>query len=251
MRTGAWFAGAARSCFCLIVWLWLATGIALAATSFPALTGRVVDQAGVLSPQTQSELTALSEALEKKTGSQLVVATVKSLGGDTIEEYGYQLGRAWGVGQKGKDNGTLLIVAPQERKVRIEAGYGLEDRLTDAATRGIIERSILPRFRNGDFDTGVRDGANAIARLVAGEVLSPEVPEATDTPQGQGVPIEFILIVLFFLFVGGRGFLWPLLFLGGRRGYRGGFGGGGFGRSSGGFSGGGGSFGGGGASGSW
>ena len=137
-------------------------GRAAAAPTFPALTGRVVDDAHVLSTQTQADLTAKLAALEQKNGDQLVVVTLPSLQGDEIEDYGYQLGRAWGIGQKGKDNGVLFIVAPNEKKVRIEVGYGLEGVMTDALSSVILQRTVLPKFRDGDVEGGVVAGTNAI-----------------------------------------------------------------------------------------
>src|SRR5262245_46164125 len=119
--------------------------------SFPALTGRVVDEAGVLDAAARSRIEGKLEQLESKTSTQLVVVTLKSLQGYDIADYGYQLGRHWGIGQEKLNNGALLIVAPTERKVRIEVGYGLEGTLTDAISRLIIENAILPRFRTGDF----------------------------------------------------------------------------------------------------
>jgi len=234
-------------------------GVALAAQlTFPPLTGRVVDDAGVLSDGTKARLTGILQQLEQKTGDQLVVVTLKSLQGQDIATYGYQLGRAWGIGQKKKNNGALLIVAPSEHKVRIEVGYGLEGDLTDAASRIIIENAMLPQFRSGNYDAGVEQGTVEIVRLIGGGKVDlsrePEAPRPEHQDKGGGIPwvvIAFILVWIIF----GRG-LWPLLFLGGlgRRGGGfggGGFGGGGFGGGGGGFGGGGGSFGGGGASGSW
>jgi uncharacterized protein len=237
----------------------LCAGAALAAQlTFPPLTGRVVDDAGVLSDDTKARLTGLLQQLEQKTGDQLVVVTLKSLQGQDIATYGYQLGRAWGIGQKKKNNGAVLIVAPSEHKVRIEVGYGLEGDLTDAASRIIIENAMLPQFRSGNYDAGVEQGTVEIVRLIGGGKVDlskePEAPQPEHQDKGGGIPwvvIAFILVCIIF----GRG-LWPLLFLGGsgRRGGGfggGGFGGGGFGGGGGGFGGGGGSFGGGGASGSW
>jgi len=229
-----------------------------AAPSFPPLTGRVVDEAGILSEQARDRLTALLAEEEKETGNQVVIATLKSLQGYTIEQYGYQLGRAWGIGQKGKNNGALLIVVPSEHAVRIEVGYGLEGVLTDAQSRVIIDQFMRPAFRRGDYDQGITAGTEAIIKVLGGVRFAPEQnTPSSDEDRGAGpggVPWIFIVIVLVWL-VFGR-FLWPLLFLGGGsgRGYGGGFGGGGFGGGGfggGGFSGGGGSFGGGGASGSW
>jgi uncharacterized protein len=228
-----------------------------AAPTFPRLTGRVVDQAHVLSLQTQEHLNALLAEEEKETSNQVVIATLKSLQGYTIEQYGYQLGRAWGIGQKGKNNGALLIVVPSDHKVRIEVGYGLEGQLTDAQSRIIIDQFMLPAFRHGDYDGGVLAGTQAMLKVLGGVHLAPEQnAPGSDEDRGSGrggIPWNFIVIVLVWL-VFGR-FLWPLLFLGGGWGSRGfgsgGFGGGGFSGGGGGFSGGGGSFGGGGASGSW
>jgi uncharacterized protein len=142
----------------------LFTSPALAAgPTFPALTGRVVDDANILSPQVEAELTTKLENLEKTSGRQLVVATVPSLQGYEIEDYGYQLGRAWGIGEKGTNTGALLIVAPNERKVRLEVGYGLEPILTDALSSVIIQTTILPKFKAGDLEGGVVAGTDAIA----------------------------------------------------------------------------------------
>jgi uncharacterized protein len=227
-----------------------------AALSFPALTGRVVDDAGILSPATREKLTSLLAEHERQTTNQVVVVTLKSLQGTTIEQYGYQLGRAWGIGTKRRNNGALLIVSPTTHDVRIEVGYGLEGALTDAQSKLIIENAMLPSFRAGDYDGGVLNGALTMLQVLGGNpsasVTQPPVNTQPDDGGGGHIPIIVIIIVLWLVF--GR-FFWPLLFLGGgwRRGGfgGGGFGGGGFGGSSGGFSGGGGSFGGGGASGHW
>ena len=231
---------------------------ATAAPSFPALTGRVVDDAHILSDGTKQALTAKLAALEAKTSRQLVVVTVPSLGGYEISDYGYQLGRAWGIGQKGMNNGALLIVAPTEHRVRIEVGYGLEPILTDAFSSVVITTQITPRFRKGDFDGGVTAGVDALIQQLSLETSAAEQKAAAAAQQlqhgnqndGTGIPaLVVFLVILFIIFraFGGWGFL-PFLFMGGGGGFGGG-GGGGFG--GGGFGGGGGSFGGGGASGSW
>jgi uncharacterized protein len=238
-----------------------------AAPSFPPLTGRVVDSAHVLSPQVQADLTAKLQALEQKNGDQLVVVTLPSLQGLEIENYGYQLGRAWGIGQKGKSTGALFIVAPSEHKVRIEVGYGLEPVLTDALTSVILQSAVLPKFRAGDVSGGVVAGTDAIVQQLGldpetaqanAKAAEAQTAQAAERPSGRShsIPVFLIIIVVFFVIravLGGRGGgLWalPFLFMGGGgfggRG-EGGFGGGG----GGGFSGGGGSFGGGGSSGSW
>jgi uncharacterized membrane protein YgcG len=147
---------------------------AAVALDFPELTGKVVDAAGVIDGATRSNLSRRLVDLESRTGAQLVVVTLKSLQGTTIEDFGYQLGRRWGIGQKEKNNGVLLIVAPAEHKVRIEVGYGLEGTLTDAATRLIIENSILPRFTANDFSGGVSRGVDDLLRLLGGDAGGPQ-----------------------------------------------------------------------------
>jgi len=228
---------------------------------FPQLTGRVVDQAQILTPPTRRSLTEMLAQCEQATGRQVVVVTLESLQGYPIEDFGYQLGRKWGIGQKGKNTGALLIIAPNERKVRIEVGYGLEGTLTDAASRTIIEREILPSFRAGDFNGGVIAGTAAIVTLLGGSPS--EAPALREKPQPsndfEGSPwTMLILLAVFMIFVMARnrfgqrsvvgrgGGVYPPIF----------FPGGGFPRGrddmgGGGFFGGGGSFGGGGASGSW
>ena len=240
---------------CGLACLLLAICAAQAALTFPPLTGRVVDDAHVLSADTQDKLTALLAQEEKQTGNQIVVATLPSLQGAAIEQYGYQLGRAWGIGQKGKNNGTILIVVPSEHKVRIEVGYGLEGDITDAQSRIIIDEFMLPAFRHGDYDGGVTAGTQAIIKVLGGVTLSPS-DEDTDQDRGDSHNFSWVPIVVILIWIVFGRFLWPLLFLGGGWGSRGGWGGGGFGGGGwsgggGGFSGGGGSFGGGGASGSW
>ncbi len=139
-----------------------------AAPTFPKLTGRVVDQAGLLSSQAETKLSALLAQHEQATSNQVVVVTINSLQGYPIENFGYQLGRYWGVGQMGRDNGVLLLVAPTERKVRIEVGYGLEGTLTDAASKNIIDTVITPRFKQKDMEGGITDGLHAILDTIEG-----------------------------------------------------------------------------------
>jgi uncharacterized protein len=169
---------------------------AQAALQFPALTGRVVDEAGILSPAARSELDAQLAAHEKATTNQVVVVTLKSLQGDDIADYGYQLGRHWGIGQKGKNNGVLLIVAPNERKLRIEVGYGLEGVLTDAESRIIIERVIKPYFKQGQYEQGVRAGVGAILGALGGEFQAPPAPTAAG---GEGQDMYGLLIMALFV----------------------------------------------------
>jgi uncharacterized protein len=250
---------------------------ARAALTFPTLTGRVVDDAHILSPQVQAELTQQLGDLQQKTSRQLIVVTVPSLQGYDIADYGVQLGRAWGVGQKQINNGALFIVAPSEHKVRVEVGYGLEGVLTDALSSVIIQREVLPRFRQGDMQGGVVAGTQALVQQLGLDTSTAE-QRAAQAEQQQadqtrayghrrgGNPLAgLIVFVVLFLVIGGvlrgggglGGFLGGMLLGGmlgggGRRDDDGWGGGGGFGGGGGGFSGGGGgSFGGGGSSGSW
>lgn len=131
-----------------------------------ALTGRVVDAAGVLQPEAEARLTTRLAALERETGVQLVVATTPDLGGQTIEDYALALANGWGIGDARRDDGLLLLVAPKERKVRIEVGRGLESTVSDEEAAAIIRDAILPPFRGGAFAEGVEAGVAGLAREV-------------------------------------------------------------------------------------
>ena len=242
----------------LLAFFCLVAAPASAAPSFPVLSGRVVDDAHILSDATKSDLTEKLAALEARTSRQLVVVTLPSLGGYEISDYGYQLGRKWGIGQARLNNGAIFIIAPTEHRARIEVGYGLEPILTDAFSSIILQTAVLPRFRVGDFDGGVAGGVNALVQQLSLDTSTAEARAAAAASQqgksqdggslGALIAIIFIAFALLRVF-GGWGLL-PFLFMGG--GGRGGYGGGGgsdFG--GGGFGGGGGSFGGGGSSGSW
>ena len=250
-----------RAIFTAIAWVCLTCAGVAQTLTFPPLSGRVVDLAGLLSTADQAALAQASADLEAKTTNQLVVVTLPSLQGTTIEDYGYQLGRRWQIGQKDKNNGVLLIVAATERKVRIEVGYGLEGTLTDAATKLIIENSILPQFRAGDLSGGIKAGAGQIIQTLGGDPGNLRSgPTRAFAPGSQrpdtGIPV-WLLIVLALTGVGflilctvtnGGGVcrgiiqLMFLIALSGR---------GSSSRQRSSFSGGGGSFGGGGSSGSW
>lgn len=265
-----------------VLGLWLGTALPIPATAraniqFPALTGRVVDGADILSPAEEAALTGKLAALESQTTDQLVVVTVASLNGYEIADYGYQLGRSWGIGQKEANNGALLIVAPNDRKVRIEVGYGLEGVLTDAYSSIVIRNDILPYFRENNFYGGIDKGVDA---LIYQMTLDPEdaaaraaqmAEENSEGADGTGAiliggAILFGIILLLGAVAGaasgGRGrrlhgaadgvgaVLWTTAQIASMIASSGGGGRGG-GRGGGGFSGGGGGFGGGGASGGW
>ena len=144
-----------------------AKSVAPAGYDFPALSGRVVDAAQLLPPASRAAINEKLAALETRTQHQFVVVTVPGLGGHPIEDYGVTLGRTWGIGRKGINDGVLLIVAPQERKVRIEVGYGLEKALRDEEAKAIIDTAILPAFRAGDYPRGIAAGADGIIREIS------------------------------------------------------------------------------------
>src|SRR3954470_16957559 len=201
---------------------------AWAAPKFPALTGRVVDDAHILSDTTKADLDQKLAGLEQKTSRQLVVVTIPSLQGYEISDYGYQLGRAWGIGQAKLNNGLLLIVAPKERKVRIEVGYGLEPIVTDAFSSVVIQTQILPRFRAGDFNGGVSAGVDALIQQLSLETSEAEKRAAAAAQQqhqgdtGGGGLMALLIVIFIFIMLsrmfGGWGLLPFLLMGGGGRG---------------------------------
>ena len=247
-----------------------------------ALTGRVVDAAGIIDPSERQKLTQKLADYEAKSSDQVVVVTVPSLNGEDIETYSNRLFRAWALGQKQENNGILLVVAPNDRKVRIEVGYGLEGVMTDALSSVIINGSIIPEFRTGDYSKGIAQGVDGILSVLSGDAAELEA-RAKRNAQSSTDDVDWLSVVFitfwFLIFFGGFGMaiLMPIFgrkigpgkyqWLGmvvdytnrgggsggfGRRG-GGNWGGGGWssGGGGGGFSGGGGSSGGGGASGSW
>lgn len=238
----------------IAILLFLPLSLANAELSFPELSGRVVDKAGLLDPRNIQNLSAQLDAHENASSNQIVVAILKDLQGYSIEEFGYQLGRHWKIGQQYKDNGALLLFAIEERKVRIEVGYGLEGQLTDAISANIIHQIILPTFRKGQFDSGIKNGVTAMIEAVGGQY---KMRQAKSRKQRNTSSLSWLFILpwIGFSVLGGRRRgLGSSLIAGGiigglssGRSRSGSFSGGGFG----GFSGGGGGFGGGGASGGW
>ncbi len=169
---------------------------AFAAPNFPTLSSRVVDQANVLSPSTEVKLKNILEAHENETTNQIVVVTLNTLDGYEIADYGYQLGRHWGIGQAEKNNGALLIIAPNERKVRIEVGYGLEGTLTDGLSSYIINQELVPYFKTGDYDTGTQNGISAM--LQALQYNSNEYNSHRQSPvRGKGEATIFSIFPIF------------------------------------------------------
>jgi uncharacterized protein len=240
--------------------------VAASALAFPPLSGRIVDQANIIPAETRNSIEPKLVDLEARSGIQLVVATVTTLENQEIEPYANELFRSWNLGERAKNNGVLLLVAPNERRVRIEVGYGLEGTLTDALGKVIISNAITPRFKAGDFGGGISRGVDDIITVLTTDASEWQRRPSLRLDSDQtSDPVNWLAIALLIafvtLFIVSPGFRW--LFLntlantGGtttsRRGDwsgSGGFSGGGA-SSGGGFSGGGGSSGGGGASGSW
>jgi uncharacterized protein len=258
-RRGSGAEGEVLSRLALALLAWLAFAAALAATTFPALTGRVVDDAQVLSVATKASLEAKLADLEQKSSIQIVVATVNDLGGEEIEPYANALFREWKLGQKDKNNGVLFLIAPKLHRMRIEVGYGLEGTLTDATSKLIIANAAAPRFKAGDYDGGVTRAVEDIVTTLTTDAaewkpsLKPQ-PQASD--DDFWVPLVVFMVILALVWFLSRrarrtGGAWivPMNTGGWSSGGGGGWSSGG--SSDSGFSGGGGSSGGGGASGDW
>ena len=159
-----------RSIFLLISVLLFITSL-LFGTEVPYLTGRVMDTAQILSPAVQQSLSESLQAHEKRTGNQIAVLTIASLHGESIEDYSVKVFESWKLGQKDKDNGVLIVVVPNDRRMRIEVGYGLEGTLTDATAGRIIRTVMNPKFKNGDYDGGITDGVKAVMAVLEGGEL--------------------------------------------------------------------------------
>lgn len=216
----------------------------------PPPEGYVNDHANILSEQEKAGLESILRRFEAETTNQVVLLVIPSLEGDSLEDFSIRVAEAWKVGQKGRDNGVIFLVAVEDRKARIEVGYGLEGALTDAQSGRILRDSVFPAFRQGAYSSGIQAGLVGILQTIQGEFPSQSARQMAPTRQARTKASGILLPLLFFLLLfsrGGRFFLLGGL-LGGMWGGRGGgMGSGGFG----GFSGGGGGFGGGGASGSW
>ena len=255
-RTSSPLAGRG-TCLAVVVMALLYSAVLAVALTLPALTGRVVDLANIIPADVRSGLESKLADLETKSGIQLVVATVTTLEGQEIEPYANELFRNWKLGEKAKNNGVLLLVAPNQRRVRIEVGYGLEGTLTDALSNVIITNAITPRFKEGKFGEGISRGVDDIIAVLTTDASDwQKRPSLRLDNQQTTDPVNWLLIAgliaLAILLIVSPGFRWfffnvalnILLNSGGSSSSGGSSGGGGF-------SGGGGSSGGGGASGSW
>ncbi|KPF66911.1 hypothetical protein IP69_14210 [Bosea sp. AAP35] len=250
----------------LLLLLW--SGVALAADpTYPALSGRIVDGANLIAPEARQRIETKLKAHEDKTSDQLVVATVPSLQDVSIEDFANGLFRFWKLGEAKTNNGVLLLVAPTERKVRIEVGYGLEGALTDALSKVIITTAVAPKFKTGDFAGGIEGGVDAILSILSGDAEEWQrraSVRSDESSTGETIAVVFVMLMVFILIVAfmtearrggssrrhrlrdGRWVMVPP-----SAGWGTGSGGGWSSGSGGGFSGGGGSSGGGGASGDW
>ena len=150
----------------------LLSGSIIAGQDIPYMTGRVTDNAQILTAQTRSLLTESLKAHENRTGNQIAILTVPSLNNENIEDYAVEVFNEWKLGQKGKDNGLLILIAPNDRRMRIEVGYGLEGTLTDGTAGQIIHTIMTPKFKNGDYNGGITDGVKAVMAVLEGNELS-------------------------------------------------------------------------------
>jgi uncharacterized protein len=249
----------AKPCFaCIGAWLLILALLlflpgSVLSLEVPGPEGYVNDHANLLSEREKARLESLLRRFEEETTNQVVLLVIPSLEGDSLEGFSMRVAESWKVGQKGRDNGVIFLVAVQDRKARIEVGYGLEGALTDAQSGRILRSLVFPAFRQGDYYGGIHGGLVGILQQVQGEFSAPPVRRTAPTRSARTKASGLLLPLLFFLLLfsrTGRFFLLGGL-LGGMWGGRGGMGRGGFGGGFGGFGGGGGGFGGGGASGSW
>ena len=221
----------------------------------PPLDGPVNDYAHMFTTSEIQELNSYLYTIDRQSDLQIAVLTIPSLEGDNLESYSIRVAEKWQIGQKGKDSGVILVIVAQDRKLRIEVGYGLEDRITDAQSSRIIRSVIAPQFKKREYGKGVLLGVkNLVGLALQDESLISDAVKESDRQSDDSIPLPLVIFLIIIFLFGSRfmpgGLFWPLLFLSSGRsgGYSGRGGSGGFG---GGFSGGGGRFGGGGSSGSW
>lgn len=192
-------------CLATVVALWTLLGCPHAwALQVPALKGRINDYAGLLSNATAQQLDAGLARLESTDSTQIVVLTIPSLEGDSLEDFSIRVVEQWQIGQKAKDNGVLLLVSKNDRKIRIEVGYGLEGKLTDLVSGRIIRNIMVPQFKMGNYDQGIIDGASAIAGVVRGEFTAPATPRRGHGRRRASPGIVGLLALLFFINMLGR-----------------------------------------------
>ena len=249
-----------KTSFVLVIGFLLFSVCLYSAIKIPTLKMMVNDNAGILSARQEGEIEQLLRSTKSSTSAEIAILTVKDLSGLTIEDYSMRVVEKWKLGKADRDNGILLLVSINDRKVRLEVGYGLEDIVTDAKSSYIINKQIVPEFRSGNYYQGIKNGLISTTGLVnstyqiSAEELAKYEQSQVRKRKGSGFPFGFIIFILFMILSGKRGRrgLFTGMLLGSMLGGRGSSGrGGGFGGGFGGFSGGGGGFGGGGASGGW
>jgi len=189
----------------IIIYLLLALAgpINAAALEVPRLKGHVNDYAAMLSPASERQLEALLTDFEQKESTQIVVLTIPSLQGDSLEDFSIRVAETWKIGQKKLDNGAILLIAKNDRKIRIDVGYGLEGRLTDLLAGRIIRNVIAPQFKSGQFDQGITEGVAAMIDAVRGEYSGTDAPRQPRQAQ-KGVPIIAVFALFFLINALGR-----------------------------------------------
>jgi uncharacterized protein len=192
---------AARASILALLLCWACSALALVAV--PPLSGQVVDQTGTLAANAIASLTGTLKDLETRKGSQIAVLIVPTTDGEAIEQFSLRAAEAWKIGRKKIDDGALLVIAKNDRRLRIEVGYGLEGALTDVTTKRIIDEDITPKFKAGDFAGGVSAGINRIIRVVDGEKLPEPEPPHWQSPGLFNTIDPFNPFVLAFVFVVG------------------------------------------------
>ncbi|MBN2030275.1 YgcG family protein [bacterium] len=185
----------------------LLMGLILTGADIPYLTGRVTDNAQILSPSVRQSLTETLKAHEDRTGNQIAILTVPTIQGESIEEYAVEVFEAWKLGQQGKDNGILIVVVPNDRRMRIEVGYGLEGTLTDGTAGQIIRSIMTPRFQDGDYDGGITEGALAVINVLESGGLPDSIGEMDSEGEsgilqfeGPDLPIRERILIGAFIF---------------------------------------------------
>ncbi|MGQ0577294.1 MAG: TPM domain-containing protein [Betaproteobacteria bacterium] len=192
----------------LLALCWLAAPVAAQEPAIPYLSGRVVDQAGILSKQARDRLSAMLQAHERATGNQIVVLSIPTLGGDSVEDFAVRAFEEWKLGSRDKDNGVLILVVPQDRRMRIEVGYGLEGTIADATASRIIRDLMTPRFREGNYDVGIEAGVTAVIQILEGrrsagadaDWLAPEGKTSTFQVRAAEMPLTERILIGAFVF---------------------------------------------------
>lgn len=198
LRPARTWPGLALACL-LPMLLWLAPPARAQAVPVPPLAAAVTDLTGTLSAPQRADLDARLRTWAQQKGSQIAVLIVPTTAPESIEQYAIRVAEAWKIGRKGSDDGVIIVVAKNDRTVRLEVGYGLEGAIPDAVAKRVIEETIVPRFRAGDFHGGLSEGITSVMKLVEGEKLPP--PAASLHRPGSGIDLQLVMFALVFLTV--------------------------------------------------